>query len=254
MTIATLRAILVNDFAGAYLDWGMTHCSFAGKNTRKYLFNITTLRGLHARIERFRAENAQAESNGFLMRASPLVLVADESVYYQSAEITGNYNENCRRALREYVDALKTAVAPRTHLRDIVAPTTRATPEQVAQRETKGWCECALFCVRDYLARPLPFIEAMRHVVSLGGDTDTNACIVGAMAGAVSGWREMMRDDVIRQNMDLILHCDGIRRKYVAGASIAQMAPAYPARPEAYHPHCVNALIDDVVARWNLHD
>jgi hypothetical protein len=36
-------------------------------------------------------------------------------------------------------------------------------------------------------AEGVPFEEGLRHVVSLGGDTDTNAAVTGALLGALHG-------------------------------------------------------------------
>jgi ADP-ribosylglycohydrolase len=258
MTIATLRAILNQNFAKEYLDWGKTHCSFAGKNTRKYLFNIATLRGLNARIDRFYDENAHAESNGFLMRASPLVLLADEDMYYESARLTGNYNEACCKRLREYVNILKVLVAPGGSINNVISPITSIRLEQVGSRDIKGYSECAMFCCRDYIEWSRnthhTFLETMQRVISFGGDTDTNACIVGAIAGANIGMHEMFRDTNVRANMDLILQCHAIRRKYDAYMNIEDMQPAYPQRPEDYHPRCVDTLINIAAERWHMQD
>lgn len=36
-------------------------------------------------------------------------------------------------------------------------------------------------------AEGVPFEEGLRHVVRLGGDTDTNAAVTGALLGALHG-------------------------------------------------------------------
>ena len=38
------------------------------------------------------------------------------------------------------------------------------------------------------------FDEAMRDILSIGGDTDTNACIVGAMIGAYVWYHDLRSD------------------------------------------------------------
>lgn len=46
-------------------------------------------------------------------------------------------------------------------------------------------------CAADQKSRIMDFSEAIVSTVKLGGDTDTNACIVGALCGAVTGLAEI---------------------------------------------------------------
>ena len=46
-------------------------------------------------------------------------------------------------------------------------------------------------------------------------DTDTNAAIAGALAGAFEGWDTMLKDDVTKSNMEIIQRVNGINyQKY----------------------------------------
>jgi len=54
-------------------------------------------------------------------------------------------------------------------------------------RDKIGWVKWAFRLAFGLLIKETPFREAMVYVLSCGGDTDTNACIVGGMLGALWG-------------------------------------------------------------------
>jgi len=264
MTLASLAALEITNYADDgdfgdyhhslelhYVRWGMSKCPFGGRNTRKYLYGITTSQGLRARIKRFRERNEHAESNGFLMRASPFALLEpacdDASIY--SAEITGNYNANCARMFREYVGALRGCLArpvgdPHVDPADFHP---RATSAQVAARDTKGWGECAILCCRDYFewvrthagSPDDTYMTAIRTTIARGGDTDTNGCIVGALAGARFGLERMLAQSrEVAENIALIRACHPVRMYDTVPPSIAD-----PARPREYWASRADELI-----------
>ena len=54
----------------------------------------------------------------------------------------------------------------------------------------------------------------MRSVVSLGGDTDTNGCILGALLGARFGEATLMAESCTRRNIEMVLNCKpSVRRR-----------------------------------------
>jgi hypothetical protein len=258
MTLASLYAIENTNFDDyhhslelQYMGWGVSKCPFGGRNTRKYLYGITTSQGLRARMKRFRAENVRAESNGFLMRASPFALLepACDDASFHSAEITGNYNANCARMFHEYVSALRGCLArpigdPRVDPADFHP---RATSAQVVARETKGWGECAILCCRDYFewvrehvgSPDDTYMTAVRQAIARGGDTDTNGCIVGALAGARFGLARMLESSrEVAENIALIRACHPVRMYDTVPPSIAD-----PARPREYWASRTDELI-----------
>jgi len=58
-------------------------------------------------------------------------------------------------------------------------------------RDKIGWVQWSFRLAFGLLAKETPFHEAMEYVLSCGGDTDTNACIVGGMLGAFWGEQEI---------------------------------------------------------------
>lgn len=86
------------------------------------------------------------------------------------------------------------------------------------------WCRHAFVLTFFYLnLATLPtahqgsnfYFKAMYEIIRLGGDTDTNACIVGGMLGALLGVKalpEHMIEKVLTFDCTTCSECDGIRR------------------------------------------
>ena len=53
--------------------------------------------------------------------------------------------------------------------------------------ESRGWVKWGFILAFWHLKKATPFEEAMVDVLKRDGDTDTNACIVGALLGAFCG-------------------------------------------------------------------
>ena len=66
--------------------------------------------------------------------------------------------------------------------------------------ESGGWVKWAFILAFWHLKRATPFEEAMIDVLRRGGDTDTNACIVGALLGALWGIEALPKRWVKRIN------------------------------------------------------
>jgi ADP-ribosylglycohydrolase len=56
--------------------------------------------------------------------------------------------------------------------------------------------------------RHMDFAEAIISTVKLGGDTDTNACIVGGLCGAIVGTYEIPRPWIETLKSDQVLNCE----------------------------------------------
>lgn len=59
--------------------------------------------------------------------------------------------------------------------------------------------------VIETFPRGCGFNEVITWVVSLGGDTDTNATIVGYLIGAINGFSKMSEDALFRINLDVLM-------------------------------------------------
>lgn len=158
-----------------------------------------------------------SEANGALMRASALGIVstqvnADTAAVWarRDAAIT-HPHEHCQQANVLYVLCIRHALI-----------TDGITPEQLidyAQTlcityqlnwaeeilaasqhepypdhfELMGWVKIALHNAFFQLTHARSFRDALNATIARGGDTDTNACIAGALYGAVAGVEQIPR-------------------------------------------------------------
>ncbi|WP_157764836.1 ADP-ribosylglycohydrolase family protein [Acidovorax delafieldii] len=72
-----------------------------------------------------------------------------------------------------------------------------------AHRAGCGFVRIAFFHAFHHMLRSTPFIDALQNVLGYGGDTDTNACIVGGLVGARVGLF-----GIPRQTIEAVLSCD----------------------------------------------
>lgn len=51
----------------------------------------------------------------------------------------------------------------------------------------------------------LTYPDVIKWVIELGGDTDTNACISGALIGALLGYRSLYKDETTKDNLQIMI-------------------------------------------------
>jgi len=192
-----------------------------------------------------------SKANGSLMRATPLGVwgaFRDEATLVEAtrADVRLSHpNASCVDATVAYVLAIASLVrAPGDARRALDAALSWADRE--ACDEVRGWLaeatsdaplafgphigfvRIALSHAFRHLARDTPYVDALRQTLRGGGDTDTNACIVGGLVGA--RWGE---DAIPAPMRERVLACDTS-----TGAS---------PRPPEVHPReaaaCVRALL-----------
>lgn len=192
-----------------------------------------------------------SKANGSLMRISPLAVWAasrprDEVLRAVRADVTLSHpNPACVDAACAYVLAVASLVrAPGDVARALDEATSWATEH--AGEEVRTWLDEAARDVRvpytpmdgfvrigfthafRHLQRGTSYEDALRETLGGGGDTDTNACIVGTMLGArwgVSAIPLAMREAVLRSD-------------HTRGAN---------PRPDVLHPRDVPRLVREVL-------
>jgi ADP-ribosyl-[dinitrogen reductase] hydrolase len=118
MTLALSRALQRGrgtyrpDFAVAeYLAWGSSRCPFMGRNTRALFCRARTVEQYRARLSEI---GATSQSNGCLMRAAPLAVLADwESAAREDCRLT-NPHPVAVEATVAYVGGLRDALEGRS--------------------------------------------------------------------------------------------------------------------------------------------
>jgi ADP-ribosylglycohydrolase len=205
----------------AYADWfnsepfdiGMTtQNAFGGATSkRKMRFNVKTM-------------NNMSESNGALMRCIPFALYAFEEslskwdIYHLvclDVSLT-HYKTTVANLVFVYVmmviylykgldwDTIEAKLKGLcntlgdSRIKDMLAGYDDYNTVNVAQ--CMGWDKHAFSLTLYCLKNKLTFVDAMRFVLSRGGDTDTNAAIVGGALGAKYGISSI-------PNLDKLINC-----------------------------------------------
>ncbi|MBP7382122.1 ADP-ribosylglycohydrolase family protein [Myxococcota bacterium] len=248
MALAMARSVVrlgrydVEAVREAYVRW---------MNSGPFDIGGTTRRGLSG------APDHRSQANGALMRASPLGIIgagmgadAAASLAADDAMIT-HPNPICVQVNRLFVTAIADAVAkgltPAGVYDRIVA---RAQKDGVDQSVMQTILDAATDRPRDYLTNAGWVLVAFQNAlwqllhapnleegivdsIMQGGDTDTNACICGALLGAVHG-------DV------------QVPARWVAAIESCRPEPGRPGvhhpRPAEYWPNDVLSLADALVA------
>ena len=71
-----------------------------------------------------------------------------------------------------------------------------------------GWVLHALYCAIWAFFRYDSYSEGVNAVISLSGDTDTNAAIAGGLLGARLGISQMRKETQTSENLDVLLSAD----------------------------------------------
>lgn len=230
MSLALLRQIIKdrgynkNNVTLAYMAWANSGGWMMGRNTRALLQGVTTLKGYQGRMNKVlsMSMSERSQSNGAMMRCSPLALLWDNTCVIDDVNIT-NPNPVCLDCNLVYISALRLAlqgIDASTIFTQIkpLAQTfeVRAVLEQVEKRqsrdiaEKKGWCLHALWCALITMTSFTNYSEAMHWIITSqpGSDTDTNACIAGALLGAILGFERMQSEPTTNRNIEILLAVD----------------------------------------------
>jgi len=191
--------------------------------------------------------NQGSKANGSLMRATPLgvwgATRSDEALIAATQEDArlSHPNASCVEAAVVYVLAIASLVRAPGDAESAVAlgsrwASARAGDEvrgwladaragaQVPYSPQDGFVRIAFTHAFRHLVAGTPYVEALRETLAGGGDTDTNACIVGGLVGA--RWGAGAIPEAMKA---AVLGCDTGRGPHP--------------RPEALHPRSVSARI-----------
>lgn len=246
----------------SYENWANSKPMGMGKNTRRLLEGVKTVSGYEKRYTKALGKDLMdIQSNGSLMRASPLaILVQPENTLTFNPVSTDsnitNPNPVNEEASHIYIYALNRALAGFSAtdifdelgegmdeyvsvIRQVFVEIFHGIPRDVTAIG-KGWVVHGLYA--GLLALHLydnysqteditqPFSETINQIILMGGDTDTNAAIAGAMIGAYVGYNAMMEEETTRNNLDIIINTDTSAGDF--------------SRPDVYHPKTIFQLAE----------
>jgi ADP-ribosyl-[dinitrogen reductase] hydrolase len=206
-----------------------------------------------AMTEAARERCMPSKANGSLMRATPLGVwgaVRDDARLIGAVQDDARLshpNAACVDAAVAYVLAIASLVrVPGDAKRALDSATTWAHAH--AHEEVRGWLDEALagtsvaYTPQDGFVRiafthafrhlhlGTTYVDALRETLAGGGDTDTNACIVGGLVGARWG-----ADSIPEAMKAAVLGCDTRRGRNP--------------RPDALHPRGIRQQIGALLAR-----
>lgn len=216
-TLVRDRRFNADAAAASYRAWYDSPPFDIGNTTRTALRHAT---GPEPAASATAAADKSSQANGSLMRCSPLGIFGAHQPEAklsgwarQDARIT-HPHPTCQDATALFVCTMARAIrtgddrqALHQYAQDYAARHCGAQIQQLVQRQgppgdvtrQAGWLEHALQLALWHLGGALSFEEALVDTVRRGGDTDTNAAIVGALLGAALGreaiplqWRAMV--------------------------------------------------------------
>ena len=208
MTIQLLDSIFVEggghykeeNAIKAYLQWANLKGTPLGKNTRKLMKGVKTVKGFRARQALM---EEWSQSNGSLMRCSPLALLPEEE--WQAASdadvnLTNNNKVN-RECSRIYLTILRSIIydtpiklkCSHPQIVKVLKSALRGEILDVSQKETKGWVVNALYVAVITLFNSVSYQSGMDYIAKhfMRGDTDTLMAIAGGLLGALYGYSAM---------------------------------------------------------------
>lgn len=223
-TLIRDRSYNKDNVTKAYLDWANSGGWMLGKNTRALLKGVTTLKGYQRRMDKILSlpMSERSQSNGAMMRCSPLALLYDNESVVEDVKIT-NPNPVCIDCNLIFVNALRLALqgvdgltifntikplAQTDEVRGVLGQVERREFRNIA--ENKGWCLNALWCAMMVITSFRNYSEAMRWVITSqkGSDTDTNASISSALLGAILGFQKLQEEPETARNIEILLAVD----------------------------------------------
>lgn len=196
--------------ARAYADWLASGPFDSGNTTRVALAAAARARDGDAAAAARRAALRDSQANGSLMRVSPLGIFAAGDPQRAAALARADSRLThphplCVESCAAYVAAIAAGVggadAPGMHAAALavladdeagaqvrgVLSTAAAGELPVAHGHQQGWVRIALQNAFHRLLHAASFEEGLIATVGLGGDTDTNGAIAGALLGARHG-------------------------------------------------------------------
>ena len=231
MTLTLLRYLVANgkynktDVTMSYMTWANSpNLWMLGRNTRSLFKGIKTYKGYTNRMNKQITSGTceTNQSNGAMMRCSPLALLDDTEAIKQDCYIT-NFNQVTNTTNQIYIIALKLALQGHeakfilSYIYDLIDnymnPEVKQVIYQVSNqidrdvKVNKGWCLHALWITLTAIDKFDNYTDAMHWIIhDKRGDTDTNACIAGALFGAIYGYNKLYSEQ--KENIDIMLNCD----------------------------------------------
>ena len=227
-----------------YTLWANSGPWDIGINTRNLFLNPPEKYSLHynhaMKIIKDKPSSTWSQSNGCLMRCTPLILFSYDKYMWREDCILSNPHHICIEASDLYFQMLFMilGVIPFKQL-SLEWSTTPVVQEAITQvlndekrdvSKMRGWVIHGLyFAFMMFYKNFETFSDGMRAVIgdNLDSDTDTNAAIAGGILGCKLGFKQMNEEKVTKKNLKIIKSCKNDRTE------------KYP----SYHPENIDKLL-----------
>lgn len=206
-----------------YMNWANI-AKMLGKNTRALLKGIKTLKGYNNRISKLTPEQkASAQSNGSLMRASPLVLTSTEDAILDTNITNDNQinrdatliyqqilklllDNKLKKEVMDYVKNLENDQKISETVRTVIKSSFTDEVKNIG-KPLKGWVLSSLYISLKTFWKYDNFESAMEYIITKfpGSDTDTNGAICGALFGCYLGYGRL--ETTQKENIGVIDKC-----------------------------------------------
>jgi len=230
MMLVLTRSLIKNDgldkkdLVNDYIRWANERYTISmGANTRA-LFkvkNFDKYNTVYDNMFNDKESKNGCQSNGALMRCAPLVFFSDKVIKKEcSFSNPSKVSIQCEliqmKMLRSLLFGQEFELNKDDYEESIVKALKQAEKkkernleEQTGHKKSnKGWCVHGLYCSYYCFLHFDNFEDAMDYVIGLGGDTDTNAAIAGAIMGAKLGVNIMLKEKKTEYNLNKVLSCD----------------------------------------------
>lgn len=222
----------IKDVANSYVEWLLSDPFDCGRTCRQGFTALKHSQTIHQAMVEIDNVNGHSEANGALMRATPIGVFYHGQRYsvvgaYAKADAKLSHPSNiCQDASALYSVAIADLVNyPKDNYGTILQVQEFATHNKVHPTvlqwlddskhdlshidcsDNIGHVKHAFTLAFHFLRRGTAYEDAIRETLMKAGDTDTNACIVGGLIGALHGFSdipEVMRETVL--DFDCVTH------------------------------------------------
>jgi ADP-ribosylglycohydrolase len=250
MTLALGRSIITNrgyvkeEVIQSYLQWANSGNVMIGRNTRSLFKSGKTLKSYHKNYQAAFStleSRATAQSNGALMRSTPLACLWTNDPVIEDAGLT-NPSKVAVDAELTYVTALRLAligtdtqtiwttiksITQTNEVKELLDDIEQGVIRDLGNidgQKRKGWVLNTLYAAYHCLYRIVTdphkdltsiFANSMKWVITQPNtDTDTNAAVTGGLIGAIVGWEQLIKDETTIRNLSVILNADTTKGDY----------------------------------------
>lgn len=206
LTCATAEWLLKGgNPADIYRKWGRAYANRTYENGAVSAFGKGFLNWLET------GKAYQAKTNGCVMRISPVgLMISDLKTALQKAEYLTNITHNHPESLtatRAYIETMyllktKTDISYiKNYISQKYKYNLHQNLDEIRPHYNKFYCSCkmsvpqAIICALDATS----YEDAVRNAVSLGGDSDTLACMAGGLAEIRFGVPEQIKHQVLKR-------------------------------------------------------